>query len=108
MSYSRSSVDLLLSALASFDLHSLTPLDIGCIRAAADAVARSYEPLTVAEATGRHAHIVRLVRERKLEEARIVAHQLHRDAMLAIDRLPLGSLEAIAIAGIALKSIEVI
>lgn len=101
MSPSRSSIERLLSALATI---SLPPH----VRAAANAVEYGDAQLTIAEATGRHATIVRLVRERKLEDARFAADQLHRDAMLAIDRLPLGSAEAIAIAGLALKSVEVL
>lgn len=101
MTHSRSAIQRLLAALAST---ALPPH----VRAAANAVECSDDPLTIAEATGRHATIVRLVREHRLDDARFAADQLHRDAMLAIDRLPLGSAEAIAIAGIALKSVEIL
>lgn len=110
MSYSRSSVQQLLSALAVVDgrLTSLTPNDIACIRGAANAVLRSDEPLTALEAHRRLVQVAKLARDGNRDEARVIADRLHRDALLAVDRLPVGSAEAIELASLALKSIEIV
>lgn len=108
MSYSNSAVQLLLAALDNVDnrLDSLTPADVQCLRATVASVKRSSQRLTVADARGRHARIVMLVREGRRDEARLDADALHRDALHEIDRLPLGCAEAIELAGLALKSVE--
>lgn len=110
MSYSRTAVNQLLSALDIVDgrLLSLQLHDAEAIRAAAANVRRSDEMLTVAEARGRHARIVALASEGQWDEARRLTGELHRDALLAIDKLPIGSAEAIELASLALKTTEVV